>query len=813
MTKKRLLRVILFPTICLIGFFLFSSFIKAEECGCSYIESCRKLSCPSCEESPIGDCSYLVNNSCAGPSLPCTTSCINGVCQAALPPPPPPPTPPPPSPPPAADACTNGVCCNTAADPNEFYGSNRVCDSWVEYGCYWGTSCGQDVGQKTVTKYCSGTSADCTGNTFSSTPSISENCDSWEICDSNTHSCNCAGVCLATPANPNPPNDAQNVKLPVTLRWDTINGANSYQYKIDGVIEGVTTTPYITIGNCTLHSSSTYNWQVQACCDSGGGSCGPWSNLWTFKTSLAPELVSPENNSTNVPVPVTFTWCGVGAAQSYYLQRYEEGTYVPPFLITKENDALPTTISMGFPFFTKNATYAWEAATCLNPNGTKCGFDCRDNQEGNQCGDYSQRWNFTTMVVLPPPNLDSPKMTNGIPVVNFSHYLGWKEVTGVRSYRYQIKEGENEVLNTSTLSTAVYLIDIWDNLNFNTVYTWNVKSCWDEEGNNCEEERSEEWSFKTTGASPTNLKESPITTDGKVSIPATLSWDKMPGALSYYYEISTAPNFSLLAATNTTDYLKSEDSVDYPKLKTGTQYWWRVKTCADSDGKICGPASTQSFTTFNLSLPINPNPQDNGELLTSQKYIRWDPVLGARFYQYKVDYGGAEKIPPTIVSINSVLLPIDKMDLGNYTWYVKACLDQSCQESGGLAGPWRFNLIQGECEKSLVPCGRDCDAPGTPYNERDSCQFKHIFLLLNNILDFVLWRLGLIVLVLLAIATGVIYYFSMGAPQTMVKVKTLLKSAGVGYGIIFLGWLIINWILIILGYQVGIFGRWWQIIF
>ncbi|PIV41664.1 MAG: hypothetical protein COS26_03250, partial [Candidatus Nealsonbacteria bacterium CG02_land_8_20_14_3_00_40_11] len=67
--------------------------------------------------------------------------------------------------------------------------------------------------------------------------------------------------------------------------------------------------------------------------------------------------------------------------------------------------------------------------------------------------------------------------------------------------------------------------------------------------------------------------------------------------------------------------------------------------------------------------------------------------------------------------------------------------------------------------------------------------------------------------VLLAVATGVIYYFSMGAPTTMVKVKSLLKSAGIGYGIVFLAWIIINLILAVLGFKVDFFGHWWQISF
>ena len=143
----------------------------------------------------------------------------------------------------------------------------------------------------------------------------------------------------------------------------------------------------------------------------------------------------------------------------------------------------------------------------------------------------------------------------------------------------------------------------------------------------------------------------------------------------------------------------------------------------------------------------------------------------------------------------------------------------SCEDADGLiCGQWsddeNFIIIEASSQASggLVPCGRRYDDPNTPeINESEPCGFKHIFLLLKNLLDFVLWRLGLIILVLLALLTGVIFYFSFGGPTVMAKVKSLLKSAITGYILILLAWMIINFLLIIFGFQVEIFGRWWQI--
>jgi len=113
----------------------------------------------------------------------------------------------------------------------------------------------------------------------------------------------------------------------------------------------------------------------------------------------------------------------------------------------------------------------------------------------------------------------------------------------------------------------------------------------------------------------------------------------------------------------------------------------------------------------------------------------------------------------------------------------------------------------------LVPCGRSSDNPDTPWNERDSCQFKHLFILFKNIIDFLLWRVTLIILLLLVIATAIIFYFSIGAPALIIDSRGVWRAAGKGYAIIFMSWIIINLVLNILGYQIGIFGQWWQINF
>ena len=110
-----------------------------------------------------------------------------------------------------------------------------------------------------------------------------------------------------------------------------------------------------------------------------------------------------------------------------------------------------------------------------------------------------------------------------------------------------------------------------------------------------------------------------------------------------------------------------------------------------------------------------------------------------------------------------------------------------------------------------MPCGRSADDPDTAWlDETEPCGMKHLFIMVKRLVDFILFTLAPLALVLLALGSGVIFYFSikMEAPNPLAKVKSLWKAAGIGFGIMFFAWLIITIFLSLIGYQ---FGPWWQI--
>lgn len=219
--------------------------------------------------------------------------------------------------------------------------------------------------------------------------------------------------------------------------------------------------------------------------------------------------------------------------------------------------------------------------------------------------------------------------------------------------------------------------------------------------------------------------------------------------------------------------------------------------------------SSLSFaTTLNSPTIIFPTAADS-PILAGQIKFEWSDV-GANFYEYFINLpDGSSK--QGVIGSNSV--KIYDLKLGKHSWAVRSCDDSNCQTAGNWSStpPIEFEIISAPKEqlKGLVPCGRLYDDPETTILESEPCQFQHIFWLLKNVLDFILWRLGLIALVLLTMATGLVFYFSVGGPETLVKAKSIMNSAIVGYIIIFLAWLAVNLILKLLGYTLD----WWVIKF
>lgn len=92
------------------------------------------------------------------------------------------------------------------------------------------------------------------------------------------------------------------------------------------------------------------------------------------------------------------------------------------------------------------------------------------------------------------------------------------------------------------------------------------------------------------------------------------------------------------------------------------------------------------------------------------------------------------------------------------------------------------------CSGPLVPCG-GMDADG---NAQDPCKFCHLFVMFNNLVQFLLFCIVPLFAVMGIVVAGVFYIFSRGNPDTIKKAKGIIEAVAIGLLIVFTAWLLIN---------------------
>ncbi len=84
--------------------------------------------------------------------------------------------------------------------------------------------------------------------------------------------------------------------------------------------------------------------------------------------------------------------------------------------------------------------------------------------------------------------------------------------------------------------------------------------------------------------------------------------------------------------------------------------------------------------------------------------------------------------------------------------------------------------------EGLVPCGTD----GCP------CEFCDFFLMINNIVRFLMFVLVPVTAVLMLVIGGVMFLFAGAKPDILNQAKAIITSVFIGLLIIFCAWVIVN---------------------
>jgi len=153
----------------------------------------------------------------------------------------------------------------------------------------------------------------------------------------------------------------------VRLDWETLEGATKYKWQLDydtdfstvpSGFEGTTSASSAKLP--ALDLATTYYWRVRAT----EPVLSPWSDTWSFTTSLgievpAPILESPEDGASGVPVKPIFQWSAIAGVDSYELVVSTEAAFENPAILKTGAYALPTTAWQCNLALDYNTTYYW----------------------------------------------------------------------------------------------------------------------------------------------------------------------------------------------------------------------------------------------------------------------------------------------------------------------------------------------------------------------------------------------------------------------------------------------------------------------
>lgn len=469
-----------------------------------------------------------------------------------------------------------------------------------------------------------------------------------------------------------PVNNATNISLTPTFDWDTIPTSKNYQIQISidtafssPLFDTTTILTSHTLRSGLLTNNVSYFWRVRGINIVGNG---PWSVVFRFTTivalPLAPNLLIPVNNASNVSLTPFFDWDSTSPATFYRLQVSSDSTFE-----IADVDVTGITVSyyqITSPPIQSNTRYYWRVSA-TNAAGT---------------GPWSIVFRFTTIITLPSaPILVSPP--NGAMNVGFTPLLDWRDDITVITYQLQLSQDSlfGTTLIDSTSFSASEILVRSGLLVSQTSYFWRVRTTnsigtgpW-----------SAVWKFTTALAAPqAPILLSPPNGAIEISTTPTLDWNDVPFANTYRVQVSTDSNFASFVF-NIGGLTASQFNVPGGTLQNNTTYYWRVNA---TNGAGTSPYSTVwRFTTVispPVAAPVLLSPPNGSTVTTLTPTLDWNDVFNSNGYKVNLSndsFFNTVLIDTTVTLSNYTVRSGILLQTTNYYWRVRAF------NIGGF-GPW-----------------------------------------------------------------------------------------------------------------------------
>lgn len=517
---------------------------------------------------------------------------------------------------------------------------------------------------------------------------------------------------LDDPTLTNPDDAATDVDLTVTLDWDDVTNADSYNLDISIYSDfsstavsqtGLTSSEY-SLGSGDLNGGTTYYWRVQA---ENNSDQSDWSSR-SFTTVSgsgdldAPVLTYPTDGATDITLTPTLTWDEVDEAEEYEIELSTESDFSST--VFSEDGLEDTEYAIGSGTLENGTTYFWRVKA-LNSDGESLWSDA----------------SFTTESLNPPP--DAPVLVSPDDLatgVSMTPTMDWVDDTEAASWEIEISESSDfssTELSEDGITSSEYTVDP-GTLEYLTLYYWRVRAI------NVYGES--DWSSRSFTTIPEPLDAPTLTSPDNlatgISLTPALDWDDVDNATSYDVQISASADFSS-PVVDETAVLSSGYTVSSGVLSFITQYYWRVRAVnanTESDW------SSRSFTTEEAGPPPDaPNlmsPSNWAWNISVIPTLEVSNVSGASYYSIQIAEDRQFNnlvLDQTNILTNTFDVPEDILKYrGRYYWRASVTVNGQTSEWSGYYSfrtlRLRVELVSpenSEQDVSLAPTFTWEDAP------------------------------------------------------------------------------------------------------
>ncbi len=457
---------------------------------------------------------------------------------------------------------------------------------------------------------------------------------------------------VGTPILSQPASAMKGIVTPVSLNWNSVVGATSYDLQVSKSATFATLDYNGSIigTSAVLASFSTntqYFWRTRAA--AGSIERGNWSTVWNFSTLVGtPILAQPFDGTLDLqPQTITFSWNPVEGLATYRIQVATDLLFANKVADT-QNIAGTTVDIKGLQ---RNTLYYWRVKAISAINGESS---------------WSNFYTYTTIV----DKVSGISPANGNKGVALPVPIVWTSAGDGKTYQIQIATDDkfkNIVVADEKIGEVTGSYTYNTGLNDYTKYYWRVRPI---TKSNAVVPWSDVMSFTSNIGSP--ILTTPINGAMNQPIAVSLSWKAPIGAVKYTVRVfedtpAQTPVFEDNNVIGTT--------IIPTGIKAEMKYIWTVQA-ADADNNTSFWSQTWKFatTTVFAATPELVKPANNTNDAATEPTLEWKTAEYALTYDVQVSsYSNFSSTIVNLTGLTDITLPVKGLSNGErYFWHVRS---------------------------------------------------------------------------------------------------------------------------------------------